>query len=447
MPIRRFERLDDSGQRRFWEIEREGKRLIWRRGKLEGGLVDAKSRELASADQAIAEAELRVLERLRGGWHEVEAERHAPARNPALEAAIVDDPTDPAAWSVYADWLQGRGDPFGERLGLALAGELDERALEAWTWSSELRWLCEREDLDVIAALERRWGFVIAARIGQPPEVWGSPVPAQLLAALLRCPAGRLVRRLAIRRQGGQVDTLLGQRDSITLEHLRELILGDFSYPDEGELSWERVGELSRVFAACPNLRRLHVRGGGVEIADELEHAELRELTIESAGLDARVVESLARARLPKLRRLELWTGPPRQDLTPPEYRAATLDSLASLLHAPERWPCLRELGLVNAELGEALAPGLASVPLLGQLERLDLSRGTLRDAGGRALLAHADALGHLRELDLRGNFLAPELAHAIARALPGIARVEDQRDPETPDRMGQTGYYVMVDE
>lgn len=43
---------------------------------------------------------------------------HEPVdhRNPELERAILEQPDDAERWSVYADWLQERGDPLGERL-------------------------------------------------------------------------------------------------------------------------------------------------------------------------------------------------------------------------------------------------------------------------------------------------------------------------------------------
>ncbi|MBA3538368.1 MAG: TIGR02996 domain-containing protein, partial [Deltaproteobacteria bacterium] len=54
--------------------------------------------------------------------------------NPKLEAAILADPDDTAAYLVYADWLQSRGDPRGELIVLQhQLGTLDKATeLEAW---------------------------------------------------------------------------------------------------------------------------------------------------------------------------------------------------------------------------------------------------------------------------------------------------------------------------
>jgi hypothetical protein len=68
-----------------------------------------------------------------------------------------------------------------------------------------------------------------------------------------------------------------------------------------------------------------------------------------------------------------------------------------------------------------------------------------MHEPGALALLERAPAFAHLRELDLRANFIPPPLADALARALPGRVRVDAQRDASTPDRMGMSGYYVSV--
>lgn len=49
-----------------------------------------------------------------------------------LEARILDDPEDRAAWAVYGDWLAASGDPRGELVAIMLAIEssLDDRLLE-----------------------------------------------------------------------------------------------------------------------------------------------------------------------------------------------------------------------------------------------------------------------------------------------------------------------------
>ncbi|MGC4119860.1 MAG: hypothetical protein QM765_35845 [Myxococcales bacterium] len=45
------------------------------------------------------------------------------ARNPDLEKAVLEKPESAEALSVLADWLQTRGDPWGELIALTLAGK------------------------------------------------------------------------------------------------------------------------------------------------------------------------------------------------------------------------------------------------------------------------------------------------------------------------------------
>jgi uncharacterized protein (TIGR02996 family) len=48
--------------------------------------------------------------------------KQAATRNPELEARLVANPEDEETRGVFADWLQGNGDPWGEIIALELAG-------------------------------------------------------------------------------------------------------------------------------------------------------------------------------------------------------------------------------------------------------------------------------------------------------------------------------------
>src|SRR5690606_6036949 len=84
--------------------------------------------------KAAAEADKLIKSKTKKGYVEVQLDAKAQAtakaktaaagsRNPELEAAIIDNPEDVGAWQVYFDWLQGQGDPWGERGNLAIAHE------------------------------------------------------------------------------------------------------------------------------------------------------------------------------------------------------------------------------------------------------------------------------------------------------------------------------------
>jgi hypothetical protein len=76
----------------------------------------------------------------------------------------------------------------------------------------------------------------------------------------------------------------------------------------------------------------------------------------------------------------------------------------------------------------------------LPRLTHLDLSHGTLGDAGAQVLLDHADAFRHLASLDLRTNYLSPAACDALARLGPRVD-TSDQQLPIDGER------YISVSE
>ena len=90
--------------------------------------------------------------------------------------------------------------------------------------------------------------------------------------------------------------------------------------------------------------------------------------------------------------------------------------------------PRLTTLGLGNAEFTDDLIPLLARSPLLPRLQHLDLTMGTLSDAGAAALVSHKQAFSHLKQLDLRHNCLG-ESGQADARSLGSFVLTGEQDD------------------
>lgn len=207
------------------------------------------------------------------------------------------------------------------------------------------------------------------------------------------------------------------------LPALRALFLGDLT-SEECEISWMKVGDVSALPAAYPQLEVFGARGGEDFRFSPVRHPRLRELVVQSGGLSGEFVRAVLASDLPSLESLELWLGDA-------EYGGdTTVADLAPLL-AGDRFPALRRLGLCNAQQADGLAEALATAPVVTRLERLDLSRGALGDRGAAALLA-GQSLGHLAELDLHYHYLSPEAADELVRALPGV-RV-DVTDPQEED-------------
>jgi uncharacterized protein (TIGR02996 family) len=113
----------------------------------------------------------------------------APPDDPEVLAAIAARPEDVQPWLVYADQLQERGDPLGERIARAKVGDrLDH-----------LPWLGSLWDAFVSGALEVDWhlGFVRRATLrtvaGRLPIDWRTAV-----TELFNLRIGRFVRELTV---------------------------------------------------------------------------------------------------------------------------------------------------------------------------------------------------------------------------------------------------------
>jgi hypothetical protein len=190
---------------------------------------------------------------------------------------------------------------------------------------------------------------------------------------------------------------------------LRALFLGDIIV-EENEISWIVQSDVSPLLDAFPALEELRVRGGQGLTLGAPRHARLRSLAIETGGLDAGLVRSLAAADLPELEHLELWLG------TTDYGGTVTVADLEPILSG-RLFPKLRYLGLRDSEIADEVAAALASAPILERVRVLDLSLGTLGDAGAAAV---------------RARSVRAILAEYVARR---------------PDAVGQAAYGIRLDE
>ena len=219
------------------------------------------------------------------------------------------------------------------------------------------------------------------------------------------------------------------------LPDLRALFLGDI-IAEENEISWIQQADVSPLLAAFPKLELLRVRGGSGLAFTENRHANLRGLAFETGGMDASVVQSVANADLPNLEYLELWLGSEHYGAT------GTVEDLQPLLNG-EQFPKLRYLGLRNCHFVDDIANVIANSPLVDRIKTLDLSMGTLSDAGGTALLK-LPTDGALKTLNLNHNYLT----HEVATQLEALPFEVDTSERETPhDYDGKEYRYVSVGE
>jgi hypothetical protein len=222
--------------------------------------------------------------------------------------------------------------------------------------------------------------------------------------------------------------------DAERLPKLRALFFGDIT-SEECEISWIQQSDVSAFWGAFPNLEVFGVRGGSGLQLGAIRHARLKSLTVEAGGLPRTVVQEIGQADLPALEHLEIWLG------TENYGGNSGPGDLASILDG-RRFPKLTSLALRDCEWADQLAATVARAPILDRIRRLDLSLGTLGDAGVDALVA-SPAVRRLQQLDIHHHY-ASEAGVAKLKAL-GIDVNADQR--LEPDGGDPNFRYVAVSE
>ena len=278
-----------------------------------------------------------------------------------------------------------------------------------------------------------------AQRLAQPYD--DAMTFAERLARFLDDPAARQVEAIVVgpwwrvdyTDPSEVVAGLTAARDR--LPALRALFVGDI-IGEECEISWIQQEDVTPLLDAFPRLEHFRVRGGtGLELRPD-SHDGLRSLVIESGGLPAEVVRSVAAARLPRLEHLEFWLGEENYG------GDVTVEDLAPIL-AGEAFPELRSLGLRDSETADALAAALAEAPVLRRIEVLDLSLGNLGDEGALALLK-GGALPGLKRLDIHHHYVSDEVLDGL-KALGIDLNADDRKEP---DKDGAVEYrYIAVSE
>jgi len=306
----------------------------------------------------------------------------------ALEARIAADPDDDAAYAVYGDLLQGRGDPRGELIALMLAREAElargvgrspvataitkRMHRHAAAWRGKLSVLPEH-------ALVWRRGFFHRVMLR------GADVAT--IGEILAHPSGRFVRELAVTCD--EVDDAYRVIDAIA-EH--EPPLGELELivhgPRGGHVDLLDLGAL---WPALARARRIAVVTKAFDLgAVRAERAE--RLRLHAMRLSGDNLRAIAAAPWPALQRLELRFA------AAGEPSSAGLVDLLALVRRADL-PALTHLKLRGCEhAGEALV-ALAEAPLARQLVVIDLAHGLVEAAELRALTRHRASFPALREL------------------------------------------------
>jgi predicted DNA-binding WGR domain protein len=445
MPVRRFE-FKDSRSYKFWEVDVEGNAYTVRYGKVgTDGVTQTKS--FATPEKAAAEAQKKLNEKVRKGYAEVGSVAPAPKQTSAAD--------NQADWSVRADELQAAGDAWGQRIALWIAREAADTtakrkltkelaALDAehrdHFYGAELAELLEESGFEKVARLTWEYGYITKARVGMPEYGFKGPKAKQVLRAIVKSPAAKYLRDLTVGLYDFEGSGLTGVAADIAsggaLTQLERLFIGDF-HSEEQEISWVDIADLSPLYSLTPKLHTLRVRGSGIDLG-AFEHPSLARLEIETGGLPHESVVSLANAKLPELAHMEVWFGRP-------DYGGTNEIAALRPIFTSKTLPKLRHLGLQNADMQDQIAAALANTPLLAQVESVDLSMGTMREPGARALLANAASFKHLKSLNLEQNYIPGELCSELTRTFGAMVKVGRQNQPDVWD--GEQHYYTTVGE
>lgn len=310
----------------------------------------------------------------------------------SLEAAIDDEPDDPAAYSVYGDWLQQRGELRGELIALSLAAQAQRAASPRRKPPAQaaLGKLLVKHAATLLGPLARivpelgdptspplvwRFGYIARAELAAAPDRPAAPIVRELL----RHPSGRFLQELIVRTEG-EGPEILALLEAAAPRSLRELELRGLV----------ELGDLGGLWGPLARLHRLDLTARGLELG-ELRLPELRRVRLAAAELSGGCVRSIARGALPRLERLELRFGGRGADL-------ATFEDLRPLLHRTDL-PALTHLKLKRAPYAGSIVRELAVAPLARQLVVLDLSHGSFNPADIEVLVQHRERFAQLREL------------------------------------------------
>lgn len=350
-----------------------------------------------------------------------EAADVADARHPELERQLREAPDGSEPYLVYADWLQERGDPFGELIALGVAATRggDEAVVrfERHLKLHEARFLGGlARQLGDRVTLHWRFGVVHAIEERELAEPLAPPIWDQLL----RLRACELLRSIKLRRPcTPELDAVIAAAVPATLHELVISCTGrlpeQLARRDLASLTLvgDRVAIGPDTFSGALERLELHVQEPVSAGAPGAPLAwDVRELRV---SLHAPVAAFLAGVQLPRLERLILVLG--------------TTSALQAIeLLGALRLPALAHLALRGGSLDPGAFSELARLPLAGRLTSLGLTNLELTDEQMGAMARARGAFASLAELDVSHNELSREGLARARELAPSVISQRQQR-------------------
>lgn len=353
-----------------------------------------------------------------------------------LEQAIRAAPDDPAAYAVYADWLDREGDPRGRFMLLHQARsrpDVDVASVEA-----ELARLETKESLapwlrDVVIGPKTRWpplrwrhGAVQSAHILRFPA---EPPFGTMMRNLFAHPAAAFLRGLALgsvyapdQRPTPGLDGALAAlaHAPITLESLH--LIANPARDGHKRSNPVVLPKANRIFKFLPRLRHLVLDADECDIqpfaAPRLERVDFVRDTLRGA-----LVPALEQAQLPELRVLHFGVA---------EAGAANVDALFRM--RADKLEAVAVRGMLGKHVDADMLMALLAWPGLSKLRRLALHHPRSPDGSfdGSTLLAARRRWEHLEELRIVPTY--PDHGSLLAD-IPNVRIMPAEPSPYAPQR------------
>jgi uncharacterized protein (TIGR02996 family) len=445
--MRTFEYVKGRSSK-FWNIEVKGKTFTITFGRI-GTRGQSQTKEFADEPEARAAADKLIAEKLKKGYAETTPAARPVATTPlrqALEAAVIEDPEDPAALAALADYLQEQGDPQGEFIQVQLS-------LERPDLTAAQRKKLQQREQELLEAHRQEWvgGWADLAP-SQGPEGRGqldfrSPkfgfergllstvtideLTVQCARAFVAAPQTRFVRRLFVGgwaweergdyEPGPDVPEAVPDDDPSQyvlmrwpfFANLRVFQLGwtsDEEYGNFCHLQCHLSGDLAHSFVQkMPHLEELCLFAHGVKTSDfvGLPLPHLRVLQVYHAH-DYELEGLAQNGSLSKL--THLLCHPHALEHGDGPYIG--LGDLRAVVRSPHL-SSLTHLRLRLTTFGDRGCEEIVRSGILRRLKVLDLRHGCISDEGARTL-AGCPGLRNLELLDASRNELTADGIRAL---------------------------------
>lgn len=463
---RMFE-LKEGTSDKFWEISLEGQSHTVRYGRV-GTDGQSKTKEFDSAEKALASCEKLIRQKTGKGYREVtgatdsrqkqaeQAQAQAKEREPFIRA-ILEAPDDPAAYLVYADWLEDNGDALGELI--RIQWQLEDESLAA----KDRKQLTKREQ-QLLKEHEALWLGDLAE------DLIGQKGPADLLygdrkfyqwemgrgfldslhieyllpafsQALKKSPLACTLRKLTIRDPSNawQLEDIEEYQDNewdeddapalkllngTRFDNLRQF---EVSEDDQCHCMTPTVQNMIKLM---PRLESLQLDAHSINVGAifRLKLPQLKSLTLQHTA-DRYPLEVLAgNASMSGLESLFIWPHAMDYDA---EGAYIDFEGFRALCRS-KHLTSLTNLTLYLTDVGNPGLEELVKSPLYERLTTLNLVYGIITEEGVETLVAAGPA--RLEQLNLSGNYISKQGVDRLREAFPFAEAAEQYTGDPTDE-------------